>query len=134
MTKKILFLCGHNASRSQMAEAFFNRLNKNKKYTGISAGTNIASKINPDCVLVMKEIGIDISSQHPKKVTMEMLKGSEKLFSMGCNVKCDLPYERKFDDDWNIDDPYGKPISEVKKIMDLIKNKTMLLIKELEIK
>ena len=115
-----------------MAQAFFNHLNKNKEYESVSAGTNTASEINPVCMQAMKEVGIDISSHYPKKVSLEMLKSSDKIFTMGCNVKCDLPSGRAFDDDWNIDDPADKSISEGRTVRDSIKNKTLSVIKELE--
>ena len=135
MVKKILFLCGHNAGRSQMAQAFFNHLNKNKEFIGISAGTNIASKVNQECILAMKEIGIDLSDKKkyfPKKVNEDMLNNAHKIFTMGCDVTCTLPKGRKFDDDWNLDDPNGKSIEGIKLIRDSIKHKTIQLIKELE--
>ena len=118
-----------------MAQAFFNHLNKNKEFIGISAGTNIGSEVNPDCILAMKEIGIDLSDQNiyfPKKVNEDMLNAAHKIFTMGCDVTCNLPEGKKFDDDWNLDDPAGKTIEGIKLIRDSIKNKTLLLIKELE--
>jgi len=115
-----------------MAQAFFNRMNKNKEYEGISAGTNISNEVNPVYMQTMKEIGIDISSHYPKKVNDKILKDAYKILTMGCNVTCDLPAGRKFDDDWNIDDPAGKSVEEIIPIRDSIKNKTLLLIKELK--
>ena len=115
-----------------MAQAFFNSLNKNEEYQGISAGTNIASEVNQVCISIMKEIGINISSHYPKKVNDKILKDAYKIFTMGCNVTCDLPAGRKFDDDWNIDDPAGKSVEEIRPIRDSIKNKTLLLIEELK--
>lgn len=134
MAKEILFLCGHNAGRSQMAQAFFNNFNKNKEYVGISAGTNAVDKVNPFCVKAMKEIDIDMSDKdlyYPKKVNNETLLGAYKIFTMGCGVVCKLPAGKKFDADWNLDDPAGKSIKEVSRIKEELKKKILDLIKDL---
>ena len=85
--KKILFLCGHNAGRSQMAQAFFNHLYTGDAFVGESAGTNIAPGLNRTCVAAMKEIGIDMSDNsvyYPKVIDRQ--KQYLKVFGMGCNV------------------------------------------------
>jgi len=115
-----------------MAQAFFNNLNKNEEYEAVSAGTNIGNEVNTTCMLAMKEIEIDLSAHYPKKVNDKILKDAYKIFTMGCKVTCDLPAGIKFDDDWNIDDPAGKSVEEVRPIRDTIKNKTLLLIEELK--
>lgn len=127
--KTILFLCGHNAGRSQMAQALFNTLNKNSEYRGESAGTNIADQVNPACVEALKEIGIDMSDTkeyYPKKVDYN--KEYFKVYSMGCNVKCDV----KADEDLGLDDPAGQGIDAVRKIRDQLKEKIQKIVDELQ--
>lgn len=113
-----------------MAEAFFNKLNKDNNYLAVSAGTHIGTEINPICVSVMKELGIDISQKYPKQVSEHEFAEPCKIFTMGCDVVCDLP-GRKFDADWNLDDPTDKGITEVRKTRDLIQKKVSELIDSL---
>lgn len=87
----ILFVCVENAGRSQIAEGFFNQRYAPKGYSAISAGTRPASQINPLAVQVMKEVGIDISSQKPKIITEDMIRSSEKSINMGCMEKAECP-------------------------------------------
>ena len=89
--KTILFVCVENAGRSQMAEGFFNQKYAPKGYQAVSAGTRPASQINPLAVEVMKEAGIDISSQKSKIITEDKIKGSEKSINMGCMDKSECP-------------------------------------------
>jgi arsenate reductase len=117
--KTILFVCVENAGRSQMAEGFFNQKYRPKGYRAVSAGTRPASQINPLAVQVMKEVGIDISSQKSKIITEDMIKASEKSVNMGCMDKSECPV--LFINnvvDWGIEDPKGKPIEKVREIRD----------------
>jgi arsenate reductase (thioredoxin) len=120
--KVVLFVCVENAGRSQMAEGFFNQKYAPKGYRAISAGTRPASQINPLAVQTMNEIGINISSsQKPKIITEDMIKGSEKSVNMGCIDKTECPV--LFINnviDWGIEDPKGKPIEKVREIRDEI--------------
>jgi len=134
MTEKILFLCGHNAGRSQMAQAIFNNLNKNPEFEAISAGTNIAHEINQTFVETLKEINIDISNKNiyfPKKITKEMVDETCRICTMGCNVQCESIPEIKNDEDWDLDDPAGQDIAKVSGIRDQIVVKVKELLKEL---
>lgn len=93
MTKTILFVCIHNSGRSQMAEAFFNRMAQGKA-KALSAGTRPSEGINPIAVEAMKEPGIDISNKKPKILTMDMIKSADKMITMGCGQiprMCALP-------------------------------------------
>jgi len=122
--KTILFVCVENAGRSQMAEGFFNQKYRLKGYRAVSAGTRPVSQINPLAVQVMKEVGIDISSQKSKIITEDMIKGSEKSINMGCMEKSECPV--LFINnvvDWGIEDPKGKPIEKVRKIRDDIERR-----------
>lgn len=130
--KKILFVCVENAGRSQMAEAFFRKYMP-KGFEAISAGTNPSIQVNPIVLQAMKEIGIDIENQTPKYISQQIIDESEKAINMGCIDKESCPALFMNDVlDWQIPDPKGKSIEEVRKIRDQIKTKVMILIKSLE--
>jgi arsenate reductase (thioredoxin) len=130
--KKILFVCVENAGRSQMAEAFFRKYMP-KGFEAISAGTKPSTQVNPIVLQAMKEIGIDIENQTPKHISQQIISESEKTINMGCMDKESCPALFMKDIlDWQIPDPKGKSIEEVRKIRDQIKTKVMILIKSLE--
>jgi arsenate reductase len=129
-TKKVLFVCVHNSGRSQMAEAFFNRLG-GKKVSAASAGTMPASQIDPVVSAVMLEAGLDISSQTPKMLTLDMMKNADRVISMGCGVEETCPAGIVPMEDWGIEDPAGKSVAKVKEIRDIIRGNVEKLIKEL---
>ena len=120
----ILFVCVENAGRSQMAEGFFNYKYAPKGYRAISAGTRPVSQVNPLAVQVMKEVGIDISSQKSKLITEDMIKSSAKSVNMGCMDKneCPMLFINNVVD-WGIEDPKGKPIEKVREIRDEIEKR-----------
>ncbi len=130
--KKVLFVCVHNSGRSQMAEAFFNLLTKGKA-RGFSAGTQPATKVNPVVVTVMGEIGIDISNKIPKLLTLEMLEGMERVITMGCGADNVCPATFVPTEDWQLDDPEGKPLESVREIRNEIERRVKRLISELNI-
>ena len=123
MMKKILFICVENAGRSQMAEAFF------KKYLpsgfqSISAGTKPATKINPVVVQAMREVGINIENNSPQNISQQMIDEAEIAVNMGCVNKESCPaLFLKNIEDWQIQDPKGKSIEEVREIRDQIEQK-----------
>jgi arsenate reductase len=129
--KKILFVCVHNSGRSQMAEAFFNDYAKGKAQA-FSAGTQPASHTNRTVLQAMKEIGIDISSQRPKMLTLEMVESADKVVTMGCGVEGVCPATFVPTEDWQLEDPEGKPIERVRAIRDEIATKVKKLIEELQ--
>jgi protein-tyrosine-phosphatase len=130
--KKILFVCVENAGRSQMAEAFFRKYMP-KGFEAISAGTKPSTHVNPIVLQAMKEIGIDIENQTPKHISQQIISESEKAINMGCMDKESCPALFMKDIiDWQIPDPKGKSVEEVRKIRDQIKTKVMILIKSLE--
>ena len=132
MTKDILFVCVENAGRSQMAEAFFRKFAEGK-FNVISAGTTPSAKVNPIVEQVMKEIGIDISSQLPKTISNSMIDNSFKTVNMGCMDKESCPALFVKDViDWNIPDPKEKTIEDVRKIRDQIKSEVLSLIKSID--
>jgi arsenate reductase len=120
--KKVLFACTHNSGRSQMAEAFFNRIAKGKA-VAISAGTQPAAQINSTVVTAMREVGIEIGDQKPKLLTLEMLKSVDRVITMSCNVAEACPASLVPTEDWELDDPEGKPIEKVRQIRDEIEAK-----------
>lgn len=118
--KKVLFVCVGNAGRSQMAEAFFNHIAKGKTQA-MSAGTNPASAVDPIVIRVMQEVGIDISRNHPKKLTVEMMEQADKVISLGCGVELACPAALGETEDWGLEDPKGKGIEKIRESRDQIK-------------
>jgi protein-tyrosine-phosphatase len=129
----ILFVCVENAGRSQIAEGFFNQRYAPKGYSAISAGTRPVSQINPLAVQVMKEVGIDISSQKPKIITEDMIRSSEKSVNMGCidKTECPMLFINNVVD-WGIEDPKGKPIEKVREIRDEIERRVKEIAQSLQ--
>ena len=120
----ILFVCVENAGRSQMAEAFAMKQGMNAS----SAGTVPSSKVNPIVVQAMKEKGIEIGSKLPRMLTTEMISQASLVVTMGCSVEeaCPRPMLAQMQKklvDWNLADPKGKPIEEVRKIRDEIERR-----------
>ena len=128
--KRILFICTHNSGRSQMAEAFFNRISKGKALA-ISAGTKPAIQINPLVIEVMKEAGFDIGNQKPKLLTIEILKKADRIITMGCSAAEVCPASLVPTEDWELEDPQSKPISKTREIRDVIRIKVENLVAEL---
>ena len=123
----VIFACVHNARRSQMAAAFFNQLADPQKATAISAGTEPASRIHPEVLSVMKEVGIDLSEAKPRKMTEELARGAQLLVTMGCGDKCPyVPGLRR--DDWPLQDPKSLPLEQVRAIRDEIKGRVETLL------
>ena len=130
--KKILFVCVENVGRSQMAEAFFRKYMP-KGFEAISAGTNPGTQVNPIVLQAMKEIGIDIENQTPKHISQQIISESEKAINLGCMDKESCPaLFMKNVLNWQIPDPKGKSIEEVREIRDQIKTNVIILIKSLE--
>ena len=127
---KVLFVCVENACRSQMAEAFFNKMSKTAKAS--SAGARPASGVYPLAVRVMKEVGIDISQAKPRMLTLEMLEDADRVITMGCAVGDVCPGAIVETEDWGINDPSGKPIDEFRRVRDIVKKKVERLVIDLE--
>ena len=130
MTKPtVLFVCVHNAGRSQMAAAFMQELSGGRVEV-LSAGSAPKDSINPIAVLAMNEIGIDISRNTPKILTNEAVKDSDVVITMGCGDTCPF-YPGKRYEDWVLDDPAGQDIAAVRVIRDEIKKRVEGLLKDL---
>jgi arsenate reductase len=117
--KTVLFACVHNAGRSQMAAALFNRLADPAKATAVSAGTEPGAHVHPEVVAVMRELGIDLTDVSPRKLTDDLAAQVSLLVTMGCGEACPVVpgLER---DDWPLDDPKGQPLDRVREIRDAI--------------
>ena len=127
--KTVLFVCVGNSGRSQMAEGFFNHL-ANGKARAISAGTKPASAVDPKTIEVMREVGIDISAARPKALIMEMLDQASRVVTMGCGAEGVCPASFVETEDWQLEDPKGKPIEEVRRIRDQIKTRVLRLLEK----
>lgn len=129
--KTVIFACVHNAGRSQMAAAFFNRLADPAKARALSAGTAPGDHVHPEVVAVMREEGIDLSSARPRKLTPELAAEAHVLITMGCGDECPhVPGLRR--DDWPLQDPRGQPIERVRAIRDEIRARVEALVTEEE--
>ncbi len=113
-----------------MAEAFFNQMAKGKA-KGFSAGTQPADKVNPAVVEVMREVGMDISHRKPKMLTFDMLEDVDRVITMGCGVEGVCPANFVPTEDWQLENPEGKPIERVRQIRGEVKARIEKLIKEL---
>ncbi len=125
----VLFLCVHNAGRSQMAAALLSN-RAGDRVVVHSAGSAPGEVLNPAVVAAMAEVGIDISSEKPKKLTDEMARSADVIVTMGCGDACPV-YPGKRYVDWELPDPAGKPIEEVRLIRDEIADRVDALTAEL---
>ena len=127
--KTILFVCVHNAGRSQMAAGFMRHLG-GERVEVLSAGSAPKDSINPVAVAAMAELGIDIADQRPKILTPESVEQSDVVITMGCGDACPY-YPGKRYEDWQLDDPAGQGIEPVRIIRDEIKARVEALLKEI---
>lgn len=125
----VLFVCVHNAGRSQMAAGFMNSLGAGRVEV-LSAGSAPKDSINPVAVQAMQEVGIDISNNTPKVLTPEAVQESDAVITMGCGDACPF-YPGKRYEDWVLDDPAGQGIETVRVIRDEIKKRVEQLLSEL---
>jgi arsenate reductase (thioredoxin) len=129
--KTVLYVCVHNAGRSQMAEAFTNVLGGGK-VQGVSAGTEPGERVNPVALEAMREIGIDMNGQRPRLLTREMLDTADRAITMGCGVAESCPALLGGPmEDWGLDDPAGQPIEKVREIRDQIRERVEKLLDKL---
>jgi arsenate reductase len=123
----VLFACVHNAGRSQMAAAWFNLLSDPTKARAISAGTEPGRRVHPEVVTAMTEVGVDLSGASTSRLTMELAQRAHLLITMGCGDRCPVVpgLER---DDWPLEDPQGKPLDQVRRIRDDIRDRVTHLL------
>ncbi len=134
----VLFVCLHNAGRSQMSQALFERAVAERhaaagrhatagKHTALSAGTTPAEHVHPEVVEVMSELGIDLSDRQPQLLTIELAEQADVVVTMGCGDACPyIPGKRYID--WDLRDPKGRPLDEVRAIRDEIDRRVGLLL------
>ncbi|PZG16919.1 arsenate reductase ArsC [Nonomuraea aridisoli] len=127
----VLFLCVHNAGRSQMALGFFAEL-AGERAVGWSGGTEPVERINPAVVEAMRERGIDITAEFPKPWTAEVVQAADVVVTMGCGDACPV-YPGKRYLDWDLADPEGKPIQQIRSVRDEIERRVRTLLGELGI-
>jgi arsenate reductase (thioredoxin) len=125
----VLFVCVHNAGRSQMAAGYLNHLSGGH-IDVCSAGSEPADKISPAAVQAMAEEGIDIAAEQPKILTTEAVKASDVVITMGCGDACPYYPGRRYED-WVLDDPAGQDLNHVRLIRDQIRRRVENLIGEL---
>ena len=123
--KYVLFICTHNAGRSQIAQAFFER-HAPEGVRAESAGSDPAQHLWPSVVEVMREVGIDLAGCRPRKLTIEMQQRADWAVTMGCGDVC--PYVPTTVEAWDIPDPAGRPIEEVREIRDVVEEHVQRLI------
>jgi protein-tyrosine-phosphatase len=128
-TPIVLFLCVHNAGRSQMALGWFNHLSGDRAVAW-SGGSEPGSEINPSAVAAMAEVGIDITGEFPKPWTEEIVQAADVVITMGCGDACPL-YPGKRYEDWELDDPAGQDVAAVRPIRDEIRRRVETLLASL---
>jgi arsenate reductase len=123
----VIFACIHNAGRSQMAAAWFNALADSTKARAISAGTDPGTRVYPEVLDAMREVGVDLSDRTPQKLTDDLARGAQMLITMGCGEQCPVvPGLRR--DDWPLEDPKGKPLARVREIRDDVRERVIGLL------
>jgi arsenate reductase (thioredoxin) len=127
---RVLFVCLHNAGRSQMSEALFERL-VGGRHEAQSAGTTPAGRVHPEVVDAMRDLGIDLSDRRPRKLSDEQAEWADVIVTMGCGDECPyIPGKRYLD--WDLRDPKGLPGEEVRAIRDEIAERVRLLAQDLD--
>jgi arsenate reductase len=126
---EILFLCVHNAGRSQIAAAFTRQMGGDQIVVH-SAGSDPGEHLNPAVVEAMREVGLDISSESPRRLTEEMGRRADVIVTMGCGDACPVYLGKRYED-WELDDPNGKDLNAVRVIRDEIRDRVKELVSEL---
>jgi arsenate reductase len=125
----VLFVCLHNAGRSQMSEALFTQAAAGR-HTAASAGTTPAARVHPEVEAVMREVGIDLTGRIPQLLTRELAQQADLVVTMGCGDQCPyIPGKRYID--WDLPDPAGRPVEEVRATREEIRRRVEELIAEL---
>lgn len=127
---RVLFVCKQNAGRSQMSDAFFRRA-ANGRHESRSAGTRPAEHVHPLVAEAMREVGIDISGNRPKKLTDDLAEWADIVVTMGCGDECPYIAGKKYID-WDLTDPVDKSVAEVRTIRDDIRHRVADLLVELD--
>jgi arsenate reductase (thioredoxin) len=131
-TPSVLFLCTHNAGRSQMAMGYFKHL-AGDQASVYSGGSEPADEINPAAVVAMAEVGIDITREHPKRWTDDIVQGADVVVTMGCGDACPYFPGKRYEN-WELADPAGLGVDQVRPIRDAIESRVRRLIDQLGVK
>jgi arsenate reductase len=126
---EVLFVCVHNAGRSQMAAGLLNKLAHGRVHVR-TAGSDPAEEINPAVVEAMGEVGVDLSHEFPKALTDEFVRAADVVITMGCGDACPI-YPGKRYEDWTLDDPAGQDLETVRRIRDDIRKRVEGLVSQL---
>ena len=125
----VLFVCLHNAGRSQMSQALFERAAEGR-HEALSAGTTPGDRVHPEVVEAMRELDIDLADRKPRKLTRELAEQADVVVTMGCGDACPyIPGKRYID--WDLPDPTGRPLDEVRATRDEIERRVRELAEEL---
>jgi arsenate reductase (thioredoxin) len=126
----VLFVCLHNAGRSQMSAALFEQETASR-HRAMSAGTRPADAVHPEVITVMREVGIELSDRVPQLLTAELAERADVIVTMGCGDECPyVPGKRYLD--WDLPDPKGRPLDEVRATRDDIRRRLALLVAQLD--
>jgi protein-tyrosine-phosphatase len=128
----VLFLCVHNAGRSQMALGWFNHLARGRAVAW-SGGSEPGTEVNPSAVLAMAEVGIDIAKEFPKPWTDEIVRAADVVVTMGCGDACPLFPGKRYED-WELEDPAGRDVDAVRPIRDEIERRVRGLLASLDVR
>jgi len=127
---RVLFVCLHNAGRSQMSQALFERA-ADGRHEALSAGTTPGDRVHPEVVEVMRELGVDLSDRTPRRLDDELAQWADVVVTMGCGDECPyIPGKRYID--WDLPDPKGRPVEEVRATRDDIAGRVDGLLRELD--
>jgi arsenate reductase len=125
-----LFVCLHNAGRSQMSQALFERAAEGR-HSALSAGTTPGERVHPEVIEVMRELGIDLADRVPQALTVALAEQADVVVTMGCGDACPyIPGKRYLD--WDLPDPKGRPIEEVRATREEIQRRVSTLVAELD--
>jgi arsenate reductase (thioredoxin) len=125
-----LFVCLHNAGRSQMSQALFERAAEGR-HRALSAGTTPGDRVHPEVVEAMRELGIDVADRVPRALTTALAEQADVVVTMGCGDECPyIPGKRYLD--WDLEDPQGRPLDEVRATRDEIDRRVRELVEELD--
>jgi len=128
----VLFVCRQNAGRSQISQALFT-LAAGGRHDALSAGTTPADRVHPEVLEVMSELGLDLSDRTPQLLTRELAERADLVITMGCGDRCPvIPGTRYLD--WELADPAGRPLDEVRAVRDQINQRVSSLLDELDAK
>ena len=127
---RVLFVCLHNAGRSQMSEALFERA-ADGRHSAASAGTEPAERVHPQVVEAMRDLGVDLSDRRPKGLSDELVRAADVIVTMGCGDRCPYVPGKRYAD-WQLADPATMELAETRALRDEIERRVKELVRELD--